>query len=424
MGRRLYMEENISEQKKEKAVLCGLCTGREEEYSSEQTILELKELADTAGAEVAATVLQNRDGPETATLLGAGKLEEIAGICRSNDIDLLIFDDELSGMQIKNISDITNVRVIDRTTLILDIFAKRAKSREGRLQVELAQLKYLASRLTGIGSSLSRLGGGIGTRGPGETKLETDRRYIRKRIGYLENNIKEIAQRRSLIRERREKTGVQTVAIVGYTNAGKSTLLNLLTGATVFAENKLFATLDTTSRGFVLPDGRNVIFIDTVGFIRKLPHHLVEAFHSTLEEAAQADLILNVCDTSNPEAETQLKVSDGILKELGCHEKPQIVVLNKCDRENSGYISLADREWVKISAKTGEGIEALIFKTAEMLPKLREHINVCLPYSSGGLADIIRKFGIISKEEYKQEGIEIIGEIDSDKKHLIADYLI
>jgi GTP-binding protein HflX len=312
--------------------------------------------------------------------------------------------------------------VIDRTALILDIFAKRAMSREGKLQVELAQLKYFTSRLVGMRSELSRLGGGIGTRGPGESKLESDRRHIRRRIFTLEQNIEEIAQHRTMLRSRRAKEGLLTVAIVGYTNAGKSTLLNALTGASVLAENMLFATLDPTSRGIMLPDGREVLLIDTVGFIRKLPHHLIEAFHSTLEEAALCDLILNICDTSDSEAEIQLEVSDSILNELGCAEKPQLVVLNKCDKLNVSLPGLHDREKIKISAKTGDGLKELIEKIAEMLPKSRDQINLLLPYSKGGLVEVVRNYGLIAATNYTAEGIELSGQIDMDKLYLVEEY--
>jgi GTP-binding protein HflX len=412
----------------EKAILCGLCTGRNGEFSTDETIHELGSLAQTAGAEVFATVIQNKSEPENATFIGSGKLKEIAEICKSNEVNLLVFDDELSGSQIRNIEKITDVRVVDRTALILDIFAKRAMSREGKLQVELAQLKYFTSRLVGMRTELSRLGGGIGTRGPGESKLESDRRHIRRRILSLEQSIDEIAQHRAMLRSRRAKEGLLTVAIVGYTNAGKSMLLNTLTGAGVLAENMLFATLDPTSRGILLPDGREVLLIDTVGFIRKLPHHLIEAFHSTLEEAAGADLILNICDASDSEAAIQLEVSDSILNELGCAGKPQLVVLNKCDKLDVSLQAdfclprLHDREFIKISAKTGDGLAELVERIATMLPKSREQINLLLPYSKGGLVEIVRNYGIISTTDYTADGIELSGSIDMDKLHLLEEY--
>ena len=281
----------------EVAVLVGIDMGT---YDAEVSIDELEELARTAGAVVSARVIQKRDKPDTATYIGSGRILEVKEYCENNDVDLLIFDCELSPSQQRNIENETNIRVIDRTMLILDIFAARARSGEGKIQVELAQLKYSLPRLGGKGKELSRLGGGIGTRGPGETKLESDRRHIRRRIQSLEEDLAEIAKRREQLRHRREKDGVETIAIIGYTNAGKSTLMNALTQAGVLAENKLFATLDPTSRALTLPDGREVMLIDTVGLIRRLPHHLVEAFKSTLEEAANATAILNVCDASDP----------------------------------------------------------------------------------------------------------------------------
>jgi GTP-binding protein HflX len=417
-GNNMEQNDNIIE----KSILCGLCTGRKDEFSNDDTMNELYKLAQTAGAEVFATVMQNKSGPENATFFGSGKLKEIADICKGNEITLLIFDDELSGNQIKNIEDITEVRVVDRTALILDIFAKRAKSREGKLQVELAQLKYFNSRLIGMRSELSRLGGGIGTRGPGESKLEMDRRHVRKRILSLGQSIEEIAQHRAMLRSRRAKDGLLTVAIVGYTNAGKSTLLNALTGAGVLAEDMLFATLDPTSRGILLPDGREVLLIDTVGFIRKLPHHLIEAFHSTLEEAALSDLILNVCDISDSEATIQLEVADSILKDLGCAEKPQLVVLNKCDQSNVSLLGLRDREYINISAKTGDGLKELLAKISDMLPKIRAQISLLLPYSKGGLVDVVRNYGIITTTDYTADGIELCGSIDTDKLYLVEQY--
>lgn len=409
----------------ERAVLCGLDTGRRGEYSSEESLRELAELADTAGAEVFATVVQQKSEPDTATLLGSGKLDEVAQICRANSVGLLIFDDELTGTQIRNIEERTHVRVIDRTALILDIFAARARSREGRLQVELAQLRYLLPRLTGFGGDLSRLGGGIGTRGPGESKLETDRRHIRRRIEALSRSLAEVAHRRGLLRSRREKDGIRTAAIVGYTNAGKSTLLNALTGADVLAEDKLFATLDPTARGLTLPDGREILLIDTVGFIRKLPARLVEAFHSTLEEAAAADLILNVCDASDPQARAQLAVSDGILEELGCVGTPQLLVLNKSDRAaDGGFAPPPGREWVSVSAATGMGFDRLTAAVARLLPNRRKPVHLLVPYADGGAVEALRRYGILRRSEYTPEGILVEGEIDEDRSGLVERYRV
>lgn len=408
---------------KERAVLCGICMDSKDEYKVEQSLNELRELAFTAGAEVVGTAVQNKAEPEAATFLGSGKLKEIAEQSKLQDASLLVFDDELSGTQIKNIEAITELRVIDRTSLILDIFAQRARSREGRLQVELAQLQYLMPRLTGLRSDLSRLGGGIGTRGPGETKLESDRRHLRRRINALERNIDEISKRRNLLRSRRGKEGFLTVAIVGYTNAGKSTLINVLTGSDIMAEDMLFATLDPSVRGIKLEDGRKVLFVDTVGFIRKLPHHLINAFRSTLEEAEQADLILNICDASDPDAQVQLETSDSILKELHCEEKPQLVVLNKSDL-SSGGIHLPGRETVSISAKTHEGLPALLEKIGVMLPGSRKHLNLLLPYDKAGLVDKMISLGEVLKTDYTEEGIRVDGYIDARWEYLISDYEI
>ena len=338
-----------------RAILIGADTG---EYDAESSMDELSELAKTAGAEELARVLQKREAYEPATVIGEGKLAEVKELCGSLGAELLIFDCELTASQIRNVEDETDVRVIDRTMLILDIFAGRAVSREGKLQVELAQLKYRLPRLMGIGASLSRLGGGIGTRGPGETQLETDRRHIRRRIDKLSAELKELEERRGYARDRRKKDSVQVGAIVGYTNAGKSTLLNLLTGADVLAEDKLFATLDPTSRAIELPDGRSLLLVDTVGLIRRLPHHLVEAFKSTLEEAACADIIIHVCDVSDPEAAEKADVTLKTLADLGAAEIPVVTVLNKCDLLTENIPE--DDSTVKISAKKAQGIDRLL----------------------------------------------------------------
>ena len=313
------MYEN--ETRPQRALLVSLDTG---EYDAKVSLGELEELAHTAGAEPVLTLTQKRPAPDTATCIGSGMVEQAAQLCQQEEIDLLIFDRELTPTQIRNLEKACGVQVIDRTTLILDIFAQRARSKEGKLQVELAQLKYLLPRLGGQGTSLSRLGGGIGTRGPGETKLETDRRHIRRRISSLKEQLRDVEAARGLINRRREKDGTVTVALVGYTNAGKSTLMNQLTQAGVLAEDKLFATLDPTARALKLPCGKTVMLIDTVGLIRRLPHHLVEAFKSTLEQAATADILLNVCDASSGEARDHLEVTNTLLNELGAAGHPII----------------------------------------------------------------------------------------------------
>ena len=351
------MEMISNEEKITQAVLVSVDTG---DYDAEASLAELKELVKSAGAEPVFTVTQNLKRPETGTYVGTGKLQEIADICKQQEIDLLVFDCELSPTQIRNIEAETDTRTIDRTMLILDIFALRARSKEGKLQVELAQLKYLMPRLTGKGVAMSRLGGGIGTRGPGETKLETDRRHISRRMETLKSELAEVEQHRSMLRKRREKDGVITCAIVGYTNAGKSTLMNYLTDAGVLAQDKLFATLDPTSRALKLPSGVTVMMIDTVGLVRRLPHHLVEAFRSTLEEAAQSDIILNVCDASSDEARTHMQVTTDLLESLGCGDTPIITVLNKCDLLDETMLAQDFKACVRISAKNGTGIDELL----------------------------------------------------------------
>ena len=409
--------ENKIEQ--ERAVLVSVDTG---EFDVDSSLLELSELARTAGAEVICEMTQKRESPEAGTYLGRGKLEELAEYCENEKPDLVIVDGELTPAQQKNIERITDTRVIDRTTLILDIFAARALSGEGKLQVELAQLKYALPRLGGKGASMSRLGGGIGTRGPGETKLETDRRHIRRRISALTEDLKELEERRARHRERRKKDGVITVALVGYTNAGKSTLMNTLTDAGVLAENKLFATLDPTARALTLPDGSSVLLIDTVGFIRRLPHKLVEAFKSTLDEAVSANVILNICDASNEECAEHYKVTMDLLEELGCGDKPIITVLNKCDLVND--ISIPMTNSVRVSAKTGEGLTELLERVKEALPPTRKRVKILLPFSMGGVGAELRKTGVVHSEEYTADGLllDITAEIFTLEKY--KDYIV
>lgn len=391
-------------QEPEVAVLVGIDMGL---YNAQVSMDELEELARTAGAVVAAKIIQKRDKPDSATYVGSGRLEEIKSFTEANDVDLLIFDGELTPSQQRNIEDETDIRVIDRTTLILDIFAARARSNEGKIQVELAQLKYSLPRLGGKGAEMSRLGGGIGTRGPGESKLESDRRHIRRRIQSLQEELVQIAKRRENLRARREKDGVETVAIVGYTNAGKSTLMNTLTNAGVLAENKLFATLDPTSRALTLPDGRTVMLIDTVGLVRRLPHQLVDAFRSTLEEAANATVILNLCDASDECCTEHLNVTMNLLAALGCADKPIISVLNKCDLCGGSFVLPAQGEFVMISAKTGEGLGNLLAKIQLSLPPTRRKAELLIPYNEGGLVSYIREEGVLIKEEYRPDGIYV-----------------
>ena len=405
----------------EVCILVGLDTGEYDAYASAD---ELEELARTAGAEVFAKLIQKRDKADNATYLGGGKLYELKSICDENDIDLLIFDGELTPSQQRNIENITDVRVIDRTMLILDIFALNARTGEGKLQVELAQLKYSLPRLGGKGTELSRLGGGIGTRGPGESKLESDRRHIRRRINALDEQLKTLAKRRLLLRERRKKNAVTTVAIVGYTNAGKSTLLNALTNAGVLAENKLFATLDPTSRALKLPDGRTVLLVDTVGFISRLPHDLVDAFKSTLEEVVYADLILNICDASDPCVEEQITVTKSVISQLGASDKPLLTVYNKCDKVPNLRFFGESMNDVRISALNKIGLDKLLETMCRMLENTRRQVKLLLPYAEGAAASKIRKEGAVLREEYRDDGLFIEAILDGRFLNTVKNYIL
>ena len=379
---------------------------------SEESLEELAGLAETAGAMVITRVIQNRQKPDPATFIGSGKAEELSLVCQAMEIDLAIVDDELTGAQQRNLENVLGVRVIDRTALILDIFAQRAQSAEGKLQVELAQMKYRLPRLSGQGTVLSRLGGGIGTRGPGETQLEVDRRRIRKRIDDLERELKEIKQRRELRRARREKQGQTTVALVGYTNAGKSTLLNALSGADVLVEDKLFATLDPVMRNVDLPENRSCLLVDTVGFIRKLPHQLVEAFHSTLEEALYADLLVVVSDVSNPQYREQRDTVFRVLNDLGAGNKPVLEALNKADRAKIGdQVEPADA--ILISAKEGRGLDRLKEEISKRIAAMRHAVEIVVPYSKGNVLSLIHAKGQVTGEEYLAEGTKVSCLLDS-----------
>ena len=403
------MELKSNEEKITRALLVRVDTGQ---YDAQASLEELSELVKSAGAEPVLSVAQNLSKVEATTYVGTGKLAEITEICNAQEIDLIVADSELSPTQIKNMEAETDVRVIDRTTLILDIFAQRARSKEGKLQVELAQLKYMLPRLTGKGIAMSRLGGGIGTRGPGETKLETDRRHIRRRMETLKEELADLEKHRNMLRKRREKDGVITVAIVGYTNAGKSTLMNYLTDAGVLAQDKLFATLDPTSRALKLPSGVTVMLIDTVGLVRRLPHHLVEAFRSTLEEAAQSDIILNVCDASSEEARTHMQVTTDLLESLGCGDRPIITVLNKCDLVRDDVLAQDFRSYIRISAKNGPGIDRLLQAIDDNLPVRMKRVKLLIPFANAGLANEIRTKGTLICEEYVSEGLEIEAVVD------------
>ena len=397
------MKQTLHEihQEKEVAVLAGVDCG---EYDAESSILELEELAKSADATVVGRLIQKREHPNPATYLGEGKLRELSELCEQLEANLIIFDCELTPSQQRNIENLTDLKVVDRTELILDIFARRARSSEGKLQVELAQLNYRLSRLGGQGKMLSRLGGGIGTRGPGESKLESDKRHIRRRIYALENELKAVEKRRGLLRSRRKKQGVLSCAIVGYTNAGKSTLLNALTGAGVLAQDKLFATLDPTARALSLPDGRKIMLIDTVGFISRLPHQLVEAFKSTLEEAVDANIILNVCDASSPDCPEHIKVTTDLLSELGCESTPILTVMNKCDLVPEVFHIPTIGNNVFISAKDGLGFDKLLAKIAAQLPAEILTVRLLIPFAEGGKIPALREHAHILSESFTEGG--------------------
>lgn len=413
--------ENTLETKLPRALLVSVDTG---DFDAQSSLAELFELAQSAGADPVLSIEQKLSHLEPGTCVGSGKLIEIKEACKLHEIDLLIFDLELSPVQIRNIETATDVRTIDRTMLILDIFAQRAKSKEGKLQVELAQLKYMLPRLTGKGIEMSRLGGGIGTRGPGETKLETDKRHIRRKMETLKEQLKDVEQHRIQLRRRRKKDNVITVAIVGYTNAGKSTLMNYLTEAGVLAQDKLFATLDPTSRALKLPNGVSVMLIDTVGLVRRLPHHLVEAFKSTLEEAALADIILNVCDASSEESALHLEVTAQLLSSLGCVDTPIVPVLNKCDLldENSDEFRISNA--VRISAKNGTGIDELLKAIEDNLPLRVKLVKLLFPFDKAGLAANLRTTSTVNSEEYTADGIVVEAVIDETVYGRLREYVI
>ena len=402
-----------------RAVLVSADTG---EFDAERSLDELEELSATAGVEVVGRVIQKRPACDSATVIGSGRLEQLVEEAEALQTNLIIFDCELTANQTRNIERILDIRVIDRTTLILDIFAQRALTKEGRLQVELAQQKYRLPRLAGKGIELSRLGGGIGTRGPGESKLETDKRHIRRRIESLEAELKELERRRELHRARRKKDNVLSAAIVGYTNVGKSTLLNALTDAGVLAENKLFATLDITSRSIELPDGRSVLLIDTVGLIRRLPHNLVEAFKSTLEEAASADIIINLVDISADDGYEQAEVTAEVLKDLGCDGIPRIDVLSKCDLMPEAENIKCDERTVKISAKQKKGFDDLLDCIARNLPETSVRGKFIIPYDKTSIINTIRIDGKILSEEYLAEGTLIDAVVDKKIYYMVEPY--
>ena len=402
------MTENFTKEKTNRAVLVGLSAHSltREENATEESMEELKDLLETAGGQSVGMVLQQKDSPDPRTFIGQGKVDEVRQLVRTMGADMVIFDNALSPSQQRVLGEELKVGVLDRSALILDIFAQRARTREGRLQVELAQYKYLLPRLIGMWSHLERQEGAIGTRGPGETQLETDRRHIRRKISKLEEELRDVRRVRATQRQRREKNEVPVVAIVGYTNAGKSTLLNKLTGAEIPANNRLFDTLDTTTRTLEISDTCTVLLSDTVGFIRKLPHHLVEAFKATLEELSFADLLLHVIDASNPEWREQAQVVDQLILELGAEQTPRIEVFNKCDKW-TGEIRPHGEDIVSISAKTGEGLDKLLEAIGKRLDSGAKRVTIHLPYDKGGILDQLYQEAKVEQVEYA-ETIDVV----------------
>ena len=419
------MEENFDRAVQERAVLVGLNADcfTQEQTATEESLEELDDLLETAGGFCTGKILQNRHAPDPHSFIGEGKAQEVKMLVEATASTMVIFDNELSPGNIRALEEIIGVTVLDRSALILDIFAQRAKTKEGRLQVELAQYKYLLPRLSGMGKSLSRQGGGIGTRGPGETKLESDRRHIRERINRLEEELEQVRRVRGVQRERRMKNSVPVVAIVGYTNAGKSTLLNQLTGAGIPANNRLFDTLDTTSRQLRVSDNLDVILSDTVGFISKLPHHLVNAFHATLEELEYADLLLHVIDASDPNIEKHIAVVDRLIAKLAKPGVPVLKCYNKADLVYSEDIPVS-RDVIPISAKRGYNMDGLLKAIEDALGASRHHVVLRLPYSMGGMVETLHDGAQVKNVEYGAEGIEVEAVLDEILYGRLRDYVI
>ena len=405
--------ENTQANTIEKVILVGISCEGGADYVSRQeaeiSLDELEALAKTCGSEIVGKLIQSRQGPDNAYYIGKGKIQELKELGEATEADTVIFDDDLTGAQIRNIEEAIDLKVIDRTMLILDIFATRAVSNEGKLQVELAQMKYRLPRLIGLGKALSRQGGGIGTRGPGESKLVSDRKHIKRRINALEERLSQMEKSRELLRKSRQRNGIPTVAIVGYTNAGKSTLMNSLCDSDCLAENKLFATLDTTTRRYTLPEGRDILMIDTVGFIRKLPHNIVEAFKSTLEEAMDADILIHLCDAGDPQLDDHIRVVDNLLTELKAKDTDPILVFNKCDTLPEGFDPIVSFEYrhrkpIMISAVTGEGIQ-------DLMEALTTRVNgnsvvqwILIPWAQAGMESKIRDEALVLEDHNVEEG--------------------
>lgn len=416
----------INEQVLETAIIAAVNLPEMADGECERSLDELESLLDTAGGKVFARVIQAKSSPDSRTILGSGKLMELAELCKNNNIDVVIFDNELSPAQIRNIeNELDGTRVIDRSMLILDIFAKHAVSGEGKLQVELAQLKYTAPRLVGKGTQLSRLGGGIGTRGPGESKLESDKRHLKRRMEQLEYEIRELDKSRLTQRKARERSGIKKIAIVGYTNAGKSTLLNALTGAGILAENKLFATLDPTTRKYTLPCGDEILLTDTVGFIRRLPHHLIKAFKSTLDEAVFADIIIILIDATDPEQAEKTAVCEKLLDDLGASGKPTLFVYNKCDLiENSTSLLSADNNTVFISAASGTGLEKLVSRIEELVLDGKTTEIFFIPNAKQGILSKMYGYMTINDVDYGAEGITVTAVADKRARGLFEEFML
>ncbi|MBQ8397395.1 MAG: GTPase HflX [Clostridia bacterium] len=419
----------VTEQPAEgRAALVGIINRDCPEDEAERSLDELARLLDTAGGETVVRMLQTKETPDVRTYIGSGKVEELAELCKANEVDLIVFDTELTPSQIRNLEEgLDGRRVIDRSMLILDIFALHAKTGEGKLQVELAQLKYTAPRLTGKGTELSRLGGGIGTRGPGESQLERDRRHLKRRIEALEDALDELERNRRTMRAARERSGIAKIAIVGYTNAGKSTLLNRLTDAGILAEDKLFATLDPTTRKFALPSGESVLLTDTVGFIRRLPHHLIKAFRSTLDEAVCADILLILLDASDPECGEQLAVTEQLLRDLGAAGKPTLYVFNKCDREAPDDLviptDLREGAVCHISAKTGEGVDDLVAQLEGLVMAGRRRLTFVIPNAEAGALNQLYQNATVESVDYGAENITAVAVADAKTAGMLRRYL-
>ena len=418
----IFSQDNNETQE---VILVSLIEKGADKHEMEASFDELERLAETAGARVFARMVQEKESPDARTYIGSGKVKELAELCHNNGVKIVVFDSELSPSQIKNLeNDLEDVQVLDRSMLILDIFALHATSGEGKLQVELAQLKYTVPRLTGHGTELSRLGGGIGTRGPGESKLETDRRHVKRRMDALEDALEELAKNRAVQRSSRDRSGIFKVAIAGYTNAGKSTLLNALTDAGILAEDKLFATLDPTTRKFALPCGEEILLTDTVGFIRNLPHHLIRAFRSTLDEVCYADAILVVVDASDPESDAQIDVTRTLIEELGASDKPVLFAYNKCDVGIACHPTTPTEQNIFISAKTGEGTEKLVEKLEELATAGKKACVFHFPPNKLGLINQLYASATVIDVEYLENGARVTAVCDKKTMGQLAAYLV